>query len=85
MNHEIGGMKMRGSLDKLPLKIPGTVVSMGCPEALRRRLEDFGLVPGTEVTMRYRSPDGGVAALECRGAVLAMRTRDLKGVGVEWG
>lgn len=85
MNYEIGGMKMQVSLDKLPVGVPATVVRMGCTEALQRRLGDFGMVPGTVVVARYRSPGGGVTALECRGAVLAMRTRDLKGVGVRWG
>lgn len=84
MDYEIGGMKMQVSLDKLPMGIPATVVHMGCSEALRKRLGDFGMIPGTLIMARYRSPDGGVTALECRGAVLAMRTRDLKGVRVQW-
>jgi len=76
---------MQVSLDQLPVGVPATVVQMNCQEALLRRLEDFGLIPGTRVVARYRSPGGGVTALECRGAVLAMRSRDLKGVHVQWG
>lgn len=76
---------MQVSLDKLPIGVSATVVHMGCQEALQRRLGDFGLIPGTVVETRYRSPGGGVTALECRGTVLAMRTRDLKGVRVQWG
>jgi ferrous iron transport protein A len=76
---------MQVGLDKLPTGIPATVVQIGCQEALRRRMGDFGLVPGTQVVARFRSPGGGVMALECRGTVLAMRTRDLKGVRVKWG
>ena len=84
MDYEIGGMEMQVSLDKLPMGVPATVVHMACPEALRKRLEDFGLIPGTVVLTRYRSPGGGVTALECRGTVLALRTGDLKGVRVQW-
>ena len=76
---------MQVGLDKLPMGVPATVIHMGCSESLRHRLEDFGLIPGTVVMTRYRSPGGGVTALECRGTVLAMRTRDLKGVRVQWG
>lgn len=76
---------MQVGLDKLPIGIPATVLQVGCSKELNRRLRDFGLVPGTEVTTRYRSPDGGVAAVEFRGTVIALRTRDIKGVRVKWG
>ena len=72
------------SLDRLPRDIPATVVQIGCKKELCARLKDFGLVPGTQVISRYRSPDGGVIALEFRGTVLALRKRDLKGVRVKW-
>lgn len=49
---------------------------------LARRLRDFGLVPGTQVCCRYRSPGGQVTALELRGTVIALRTRDLKHIWV---
>ena len=75
---------MEVSLDKLTVGVPATVVHVGCSGALCKRLGDFGLIPGTVVMTRYRSPGGGVTALECRGAVLAMRTKDLKGVLVKW-
>ena len=75
---------MQVSLDRLPMGIPAEVLQVSCSGGLTKRLHDFGLVPGTTVTSRYRSPDGGVTALECRGAVLALRTRDLRGVRVQW-
>lgn len=76
---------MQVSLDRLPVGVPAVVLQVGCKEELRSRLRDFGLVPGTEVITRYRSPDKGVTALEFRGTVIALRTRDLKGVRVKWG
>lgn len=69
-------MEMR--LDRL---MPGrwaTVTAIAVPKELRRRLRDFGLVVGTKVCCRYRSPRSDVTALELRGTVIALRTRDLK-------
>lgn len=84
MVYEIGGMVMEVSLDRMPTGIPAIVLQVGCRQELRSRLQDFGLVPGTEVIACYRSPDKGVTALEFRGTVIALRTRDLKGVRVKW-
>jgi Fe2+ transport system protein FeoA len=75
---------MLESLDRLPIGVPAVVMRIGCSRELGKRLADFGLVQGTEVMARYRSPDKGVTALEFRGTVLALRTRDLKGVRVQW-
>lgn len=50
--------------------------------AFTKRLRDFGMVPGTSVCCRYRSPGGQVTALALRGAVIALRTRDLAKIRV---
>lgn len=76
---------MQITLDHLPINIPARVAQIGCKQELCDRLRDFGLVPGTIVTACYRSPDRGVTALEFRDTVIALRTRDLKGVRVIWG
>ena len=65
-------------LDSLTPGMQAVVTRIGCPEALARRLADFGLVEGTKVSCRYRSPGGGVFALELRGTVLAIRKTDLR-------
>ena len=49
---------------------------------LCRRLKAFGLVPGTKVRCCYRCPWGDVTALELRGSVLALRTKDLQKIRV---
>lgn len=72
-------------MDRLPEGVSATVVRMECKQELIHRLHSFGLVPGTVVMIRYRSPGGKAAAFECRGAVLALRSKDMKGVYVEWG
>lgn len=71
------------TLDQLSPGCKAVVTGLGVSEALRRRLGDFGFVPGTGVVCRYRSPGGQVTALECRGAVIALRTRDLRRIEVD--
>ena len=75
---------MGNSLAQLPQGIPARVVELRCKKEYISRLKDFGLVPGTQGVVSYKSPDHGVIALEFRGTVIAMRTRDLKGVQVQW-
>lgn len=54
------------------------VTGLYCEEGLKKRLTDFGLVPGTVVSCRYRSPKRDVTALEFCRTVIAVRTRDLR-------
>jgi len=70
------------SLDRLRPGAEAVVTRMDVSEEYRCRLHDFGLVPGTKVCCRYRSPGGQVTALSFRGAVVALRTRDLKRIRV---
>lgn len=64
-------------LDGLHPGMAAVVTDFYCPEALRQRLADFGLVVGTAVSCRYRSPEGDVVALGLRGTTLAIRRTDL--------
>lgn len=73
---------METSLDCIRPGTRAVVVQVNTAPALRRRLRDFGLVPGTFVSCRYRCPWGDVAALELRGSVVALRTRDLRKIRV---
>jgi len=45
-------------------------------------LKNYGLIPGTVVSCRYRSPGGQVTALAFRGTVLALRTSQLRKIRV---
>ncbi len=69
---------MKISLEQLQPGMAAVVTGLGCSRMLKNRLADFGLVPGTRVCCRHRSPDGALSALELRGTVLAVRTRDLR-------
>lgn len=51
--------------------------------AMRRRLLDIGLIPGTRVTCMAKSPAGDPAAYSIRGAVIALRGADACGVRLE--
>lgn len=65
---------------------PGSVAvvtRINAEPMLRQRLKAFGLVPGTKVRCCYRCPWGDVTALELRGSVLALRTKDLQKIRVQ--
>lgn len=76
---------METSLDRIRPGARAVVTQIHTEPALRRRLRDFGLIPGTVVCCRYRNPWGDVTALQLRGTVLAMRTRDLEKIRVRCG
>lgn len=73
---------METSLDCIRPGVRAVVIQVNTDPALKHRLRDFGLVPGTAVRCRYRCPWGDVTALELRGSVLALRTKDLRKIRV---
>ena len=58
----------------------GTVASIRAEGEMRRRLQDIGLVAGTQVACVGVSPLGDPAAYRIRGAVIALRRDDAAGV-----
>ena len=60
--------------------VRAVVTDISDENALKGRLREFGMIPGTEVCCRFLSPGGDLAALELRGTVIAVRRRDLKGI-----
>ncbi len=53
------------------------IVSELCLDgAIRRRLQDIGLIEGTMVRCLQKSPSGDPAAYLIRGAVIALRKQD---------
>ena len=71
------------SLDRLQDGQSAFVARVEAEPALRRRLMDIGLIPGTRVRCCGRSPAGDPAAYLIRGAVVALRARDAAGVSLE--
>lgn len=76
---------MELALSRLEPRHWATVIRMEVSGELEKRLKDYGMVPGTRVNLCYRSPRGDVSAVEFRGAVLALRTRDLDKIRVRQG
>jgi len=50
-------------------------ISVACQGLQRRRLLDLGVVPGTRIQARMRSPLGDPVAYDVRGALVALRRR----------
>ena len=58
----------------------GAVWALSAEGPMRRRLQDIGLIKGTTVECLGRSPLGDPAAYLIRGAVMALRDKDAKGI-----
>jgi len=56
------------------------VVSLLNTGTIKRRLQDLGLVEGTQVQCIQKSPWGDPVAYGIRGAVIAIRTEDAQGI-----
>lgn len=76
---------MRRTLETLRPGQTGAVGPLTGDESLRRRLQDLGLIPGTRVECVLKSPLGDPAAYLVRGAVIALRRKDARQVGLEEG
>lgn len=71
---------MNPSLNTLRVGESARVSHIEAEPAMRRRLLELGLVPGTPVTCAAVSPAGDPAAYLIRGAVIALRRKDAGGV-----
>lgn len=75
--------------DKIPLSsVPegrsARVVDLFATGAIRRRLQDIGLITGTRVRCLQKSPSGDPVAYDIRGAVIALRTEDSRKILVQY-
>lgn len=73
------------SLDSLRQGRFARVLSLdpNTPQALRRRFQDLGLIPGTRVESLGSSPLGDPCAYLIRGAVIALRRSDARSIAIE--
>ena len=71
------------SLSALNVGQSAYVTEIEAEPAMRRRLLDIGLIPGTKAVCVAKSPAGDPAAYLIRGAVIALRGSDALGVRVE--
>ncbi|MGM9640401.1 MAG: ferrous iron transport protein A [Faecousia sp.] len=68
------------TLDQLHPRQAATVRQVQTEDSLHQRLADLGLVEGTKVCCRLVAPGGSPAAYEFRGAVVALRQSDARGI-----
>lgn len=73
---------MLRALNRLSEGQRGRVVTLHSEGSMRRRLQDIGLVEGTEVECVLKSPGGDPVAYEIRGALIALRAEDSRQVVV---
>ena len=71
------------TLDKLSIGGSGTITAVGGEGALRGRLLDMGLIPGTKVTLQKVAPMGDPIEIRVRGYELTLRVEDGKKIEVE--
>ena len=64
------------SLANLQVAERARVASLLSRGSMRRRLQDIGLIEGTEVECVQKSPAGDPVAYRIRGALIALRSED---------
>ena len=81
-------MDQQWNLAELEEGESGYVESVSTHLALKHRLQDLGLIPGTRVTCMARSPAGDPCAYLIRGALIALRQADAREIALrpaqEW-
>jgi ferrous iron transport protein A len=73
------------SLSRIAVGDTGVVACVTTPEPMRRRLMDMGFTRGAQVRSLYRAAGGDPTAYAIRGAVVALRARDARGIRVKRG
>ena len=71
------------TLDQLGPGESGVIDQVGGERALRKRLLDMGLTPGTGVLVRKVAPLGDPMEISLRGYELTLRREDAKKIKVE--
>lgn len=71
------------SLDQLEIGATGIICTVGGEGALRLRLLDMGLTPGTKVMVRRIAPLGDPIELNLRGYELSIRLEDARQIEIE--
>ena len=71
------------TLDTLPLQTDAVITAVGGEGALRLRLLDMGLIPGTVVRVEKIAPLGDPIELRVRGYSLSLRKEDARNIEVE--
>lgn len=60
-------------LNQLPIGAKASVTALLSDGSTRRRMQDLGVINGTQIQSLYKSPSGNPVAYLIRGAVIALR------------
>jgi ferrous iron transport protein A len=71
------------TLNELKINETGYIKDLNCPDSIKRRLLDLGLIKGTKITPLFVSPSGDPTAFEIRGSVIAIRVEDTMLIDLE--
>ena len=74
---------MNKTLDRLHIGQKGTVVSLNCKGAIKRRIIDMGITPGAEIIMIKVAPLGNPIEINVRGYELSLRKSEASEITVE--
>jgi len=78
-------MPKQNTLAALPIGKTAHIDAVGGENALRCRLLDMGLIPGTAVTVRKVAPLGDPIEIEIRGYELTLRLEDAEMISLREG
>ncbi len=70
------------TLDQMPIGTEGVIARVGGEGALRCRLLDMGLIPGTRVAVSKIAPMGDPMELRLRGYTLTIRIEDARQIDI---
>ena len=76
-------MTSHTSLNYLKDGYSGKVAKLDIDGSMRRRLQDIGLVEGTEIKCLMHAPSGDPVAYLIRGAVIALREEDSRRIFIQ--
>jgi Fe2+ transport system protein FeoA len=76
-------MKKQKLLSEFAIGEIGTVVIVAGEGALRRRLFDMGVTPGTDILLRKKAPLGDPLEITLRGYELTLRKSEAANVTME--
>jgi len=76
-------MQIINDLSKLEQGRHAIVLDIDSSDSMRRRLQDLGLIKGTEISCVQKSPLGDPVAYLIRGAVIALRYEDSSCVQIQ--
>jgi Fe2+ transport system protein FeoA len=71
------------TLKDLSIGKKSRIMKVGGEKALRRRLLDMGITPGTDITVKKAAPMGDPIELLLRGYVLSLRLEDAEKITIE--